>query len=336
MTDEPGAIVAAAKAGDEAAFSTLAERYRRELQVHCYRMLGSYEDSEDAVQETFLRAWRRRSTYEGRAPFRAWLYKIATNASLDAIDRRPERKLARAEGIGNPAEVAWLEPFPDHLLDEVADAESEGPEASIVAKETIELAFMVAIQHLPARQRATLILRDVLGWSAQETADLLESSLASVNSGLARARAAMKEHLPRRRVDWAPGADPTEEERRLFERLMDAGMRQDPEAYAACLSEDVRLSMPPHPMWFIGRDAMLDMITKNAWVPEFGELRSVPTRANRMPAMAHYRRPVGEDAFVPMALDVIRMEGDGAVAEITTFMPHLFPAFGLPPEPPAA
>ena len=182
------------------------------LQVHCYRMLGSYEDSEDAVQETFLRAWRRRSTYEGRAPFRAWLYRIATNASLDAIERRPERKLARADGVGNPAEVSWLEPFPDHLLDEIASSDDE-PESALVAKETIELAFMVAIQHLPARQRATLILRDVLGWSAKETADLLDSSVASVNGALARARATMKEHLPQRRVEWAPGVDPTEEER---------------------------------------------------------------------------------------------------------------------------
>src|SRR5215470_3778274 len=171
MSSESTAVVAAAQAGDEGAFSRLAESYRRELQVHCYRMLGNYEDSEDAVQETLLRAWRRRSTYEGRAPFRAWLYKIATNASLDAIDKRPERKLAKAEGVGLPVEVPWIEPFPDRLLDEVADAESEGPEAALVAKETIELAFMVAIQHLPARQRATLILRDVLGWSAQETAD---------------------------------------------------------------------------------------------------------------------------------------------------------------------
>src|SRR4051812_41472038 len=164
MSTEPAAVVAAARAGDEAAFSRLAESYRHELQVHCYRMLGSYEDSEDAVQETFLRAWRRRSTYEGRAPFRAWLYRIATNASIDAIDRRPDRRLAKAVGAGNPAEVAWLEPFPDELLDQIADDE-QGPDAALVAKETIELAFMVAIQHLPARQRATLILRDVLGWS---------------------------------------------------------------------------------------------------------------------------------------------------------------------------
>jgi RNA polymerase sigma-70 factor (ECF subfamily) len=335
MSMESSAVVAAAKAGDEAAFSNLAESYRRELQVHCYRMLGSFEDSEDAVQETFLRAWRRRSTYEGRAPFRAWLYRIATNASLDAIERRPERKLARADGIGNPAEVSWLEPFPDHLLDQIADADTESPESALVAKETIELAFMVAIQHLPARQRATLILRDVLGWSANETADLLESSVASVNGALARARTTMKEHLPPRRVDWAPGVDPSEEERRLFERLMDAGTRHDADAFAACLSEDVRLSMPPNPMWFNGRKAILDMIMERAWIPEFGEMRSIATRANRMPALAHYRRPVGEDAFVPMALDVMRMEGDGAVAEITTFTHRLFPAFGLPPEPPS-
>jgi RNA polymerase sigma-70 factor (ECF subfamily) len=331
MSTESTAVVAAAKAGDEAAFSRLAESYRRELQVHCYRILGSYEDSEDAVQETFLRAWRRRSTYEGRAPFRAWLYRIATNASLDTIERRPERKLSQAAGAGNPAEVVWLQPYPDHLLDDIVDDEA-GPDAAVVAKETIELAFMVAIQHLPPKQRATLILRDVLGWSAKETADLLDASLASVNGALARARATMKEHLPANRVEWEPGADPTAAERELLERFMHAGMREDVEGFTACLREDARLSMPPHPVWFDGREAMMAMILENAWIPEFGEIRSVPTRANRMPALGHYRKPVGQDTYYPMALDVIRIEGD-AIAEITTFQPHLFPAFGLPPQP---
>jgi RNA polymerase sigma-70 factor (TIGR02960 family) len=173
---------------DEAAFSELVERYRPEMQVHCYRMLGSYEDSEDAVQETLLRAWRRRETFEGRSTFRAWLYRIATNACLDALGRR-ERRLQTATG----AEVPWLQPYPDRLLEEVAASEEE-PGALVVAKETIELAFIVAIQHLPPRQRAVLILRDVLGWTAKDTAALLETSVASVNSALQRARGALKRH----------------------------------------------------------------------------------------------------------------------------------------------
>src|SRR4051812_7432344 len=258
-------------------------------------MLGSLTEAEDLAQETFLRAWKSRDGFEGRASARTWLYRIATNACLDVLARRPRRGLPDPLGpAGEPdgpitaVDLPWLEPYPDRLLDAAA-ADDVG--AAVVERQTIELAYLAAVQHLPPRQRATLILRDVLGWSAKETADLLDSSLASVNGALARARATMKEHLPSRRVDWAPGVDPTEEERKLFERLMDAGERQDPKAFAACLSEDVRLSMPPHPMWFDGRGEILDMITRSAWVPEFGELRSLPTRANRMPAMAHYRRP---------------------------------------------
>jgi RNA polymerase sigma-70 factor (ECF subfamily) len=188
---EQEAIVAAATAGDQAAFAALAERYRWELQVHCYRMLGSFQDTEDLVQETMLRAWRSREQFQGRSSFRAWLYRIATNACLDALASNARRVLPhqvapaadpRATSLFSPdPEIAWLQPYPDRLLDKVAPGDAE-PDAQLVAKETIELAFLAAIQLLPPRQRAVLILRDVLGWSAKETASLLEASVASANS----------------------------------------------------------------------------------------------------------------------------------------------------------
>src|SRR3954452_14616167 len=176
---------------DESTFSALVERHRRELQLHCYRMLGNFEESEDLTQETFLRAWRRRETYAGRASLRAWLYRIATNACLDALERRPPR-VPSADG-----EVAWLQPYPDDLL---------APDSSeqVVERETIELAFLIAIQYLAPRPRAVLILRDVLGWRARDVAALLETSVAGVNSALQRARAVLKEHLPAERGEWAP------------------------------------------------------------------------------------------------------------------------------------
>jgi RNA polymerase sigma-70 factor (ECF subfamily) len=174
---------------DEAAFTALAEQYRRELQVHCYRMMGSLEDAEDLVQETYVRAWRHRERFEGRAPFRAWLYRIATNACLDALERHPERKAPRrAPGSTDSFDVSWLQPYPDSLLEGMAASEDE-PDTAVVSRETIELAYLVAIQHLPPRTRAVLILRDVLGWSAGDTASLLDASVAAANSALQRARA---------------------------------------------------------------------------------------------------------------------------------------------------
>src|ERR687895_631273 len=215
-----GAVVAAATAGDQSAFAELVEPHRRELQVHCYRMLGSFEDSEDLVQETFLRAWRKRESFEGRWSFRAWLYRIATNACLDALEQRP-RVASLHDGAQPLAEIPWLQPYPDELLEGIATSDAE-PDAEVVAKETIELAFIAAIQLLPPRQRAVLISRDVLGWSAAETAALLDVSVAAVNSALQRARATLKEHLPRHRLDWAPDSDPSQEERELLQRYMDA------------------------------------------------------------------------------------------------------------------
>ena len=180
---------------EDGGFVREVERHRRELQLHCYRMLGNLEESEDMVQETMLRAWRRRATLEGRASLRAWLYRIATNACLDVLRRRPRR-------AGDHGSIPWLQPFPDELLEETAAGDVQ-PETVNVARETVELAFLVAIQHLPPKQRAALILRDVLGWSARETASLLETSVASANSALQRARATLHEQLPAERAEWA-------------------------------------------------------------------------------------------------------------------------------------
>ncbi|MGH2801339.1 MAG: RNA polymerase subunit sigma-70, partial [Thermoleophilaceae bacterium] len=197
---------------EESAFAALFERHRRELQVHCYRMLGSFEDSEDLVQETFLRAWRKRANFgsDGRSSFRAWLYRIATNACLDVLRSRPRRVLpTHVEPAGDPAappsppaDLPWLQPYPDRLLEPISPVEDE-PGAVVVARETIALAFIAAIQHLPPRQRAVLILRDVLGWSAKDAASLLEVSVSSVTSALQRARATLRDRLGERRTEWA-------------------------------------------------------------------------------------------------------------------------------------
>jgi RNA polymerase sigma-70 factor (ECF subfamily) len=335
---EEGAVVAAARAGDESAFAGLAERYRPELQVHCYRMLGSFEDSEDLVQETFLRAWRKRKSFQGRSTFRAWLYAIATNACLDALGRNPRRALPRqvapetdlSPALVPPAEIPWLQPYPDRLLDGVAASDAE-PDAAVVARETIELAFLAAIQHLPPKQRAVLILRDVLGWSAGESASLLDASVAAVNSALQRARATLKKHLPERRLEWATAADPSQEERAVPQRYMDAHERADARALAELLREDARFTMPPQPTWYEGRRAIMAAFTPDIFGPEaMSHFRLVPTRANRQPAAANYVRRRGDSAHRALALDVLRIE-DGKVVEITAFVPELFPAFGLPP-----
>src|SRR5918994_6041322 len=333
---EEGAVVAAARGGDEGAFATLVERYRRQLQVHCYRMLGSLEDAEDAVQETFLRAWRKRRSFAGRSSFRAWLYGIATNACLDALARR--RQPARSSEA-NPGEIPWLQPYPDRLLEGVAPSEDE-PDAVVVDKETIELAFLVAIQHLPPRQRAVLILRDVLGWSAKETAALLESSVASVTSALQRARATMRDQLPERREDWARSTDLDAGERAVLQRYLDAHERGNARAVAELLAKEVRLTMPPDPGWFTGRDVIVrlhEQVFDPASSGYHGRWRSVPTRANRLPAVAHYcerpsadlTRSLRSGSFKAQALDVLRVI-QGRVFEITTFGPDRFASFDLP------
>ncbi|GIF73027.1 RNA polymerase subunit sigma-70 [Asanoa siamensis] len=310
---------------DEPAFSGLAERHRRELHVHCYRMLGSFEDAEDTVQETFLRAWRRRETFEGRSTFRAWLYRIATNACLDLLaKKRPEP----ASG----GEVRWLQPYPDRLLDELPAGDADEPETVAVARETIELAYVVAVQHLAPRPRAALILRDVLGWPAKDVAELLGDSVNSVNSALQRARAGMREHLPAQRQDWTGGADDAGA-RDLVRRYTEASVATDIDGLAALLREDVRCSMPPTPGLHVGRAAVV-----KDWVESgFGEmthLRAVPTSVNRQPAVAYYHRRQGEGVYLPLTIDVLRVTG-GAVAEIVTFHADRFASLGLPESVPA-
>jgi RNA polymerase sigma-70 factor (ECF subfamily) len=291
-------------------------------------MLGSFDEAEDLVQETFLRAWRKRSSYEGRATLRAWLYKIATNACLDLIARN-KRRVAQSGATANPSEVPWLEPVPDRLLDEVASSEP-GPEAAAVDRETIELAYLVAIQHLPPRQRAALILRDVLGWSAKETAELLETSVASANSALQRARAGLEQNLPANRAESASRADSSERERALLARFMDAHERADATGIADMLREDVRVTMPPLPEIHDGIDALRPLWEHAFDEDVFGEWRLVATRVNRQPAAASYLRRRGETEFRAFKLDVLRIEGD-RVAEITTFGAQPFARLGLAP-----
>jgi RNA polymerase sigma-70 factor (ECF subfamily) len=310
-----------AAAHDEAAFTAHVERHRRELQVHCYRMLGSLEEAEDLTQETFLRAWRKRATFQGRASFRAWLYRIATNACLDALEKRPRKPKG--------GEVLWLEPYPDELL-EAVPADGEHPDALVVARETIELAFMVAVQHLPPRPRAVLILRDVLGWSAKDTAALLETSVPAANSALQRARAALQQHLPEQRSEWRAGDDPTRAERQLIDRYIDASEQGDAQAIAALMREDARFTMPPQPGLWVGRDTITDLFVESGFGTEqWGELRCVPVRANRQPAVANYVRKPGETTFNALAIDVLRIE-EGEIADIVVFGDEHFPRFGLP------
>jgi RNA polymerase sigma-70 factor (ECF subfamily) len=300
----------------ESEFATLTERHRHELHVHCYRMLGNFQEAEDHVQETFLRAWRSRSSFQGEM-FRAWLYKIATNTCLDTLKRTKRR------AGGTFAEVPWLQPFPDHLLDQVAPAEDE-PDAVVVARETIELTFIALIQSLPARQRAALILRDILGWSAAETADALETSVAGANSALQRARATIGDELPEPRP-----SELTDDERRLLEGFIDTHEREDTEAAIALMREDIRITMPPHPFLYQGIDQVLPLMARAFDDDSIGDWRLVPTRANRMPTAASYLRAPGDSEYRAFKFDVIRVQ-NGLIAEVTTFGAELFPAFGLP------
>ena len=326
-SDGPGdteALVAAAVGGDHDAFSALVERHRRELHLHCYRMLGSYDEAEDAVQEVMLRAWRRRDSFRGGDLFRAWLYRIATNACLDVL-RRTSR---RAPSGGRFSEIPWLQPYPDAELDEIAATDDE-PDAALVARETVELAFLAALQSLPPRQRAVAIARDVLGWSAAETAGLLDMSVAAANSALQRARATLGERLPARRAEWSV-ATPSAQERDVMAHFMSAHERHDAVAAAAMLRDDIRITMPPNPFCFEGIDVVAPALATAFGVEEVGEWRLVPVRANRMPAAASYLQAWEDTRFRAFKLDVVRLV-DGKVAEVTTFGSSMFPRFGLPP-----
>jgi RNA polymerase sigma-70 factor (TIGR02960 family) len=320
----------------EADFAALTESHRREIQVHCYRMTGSYDDAEDLVQETFLRAWRARDAFEGRASARTWLYRIATNACLD-FQRRTARRPQRYEpvpgmnhGTGEaPARITWLQPYPD---DELPTAEADRPDVAAVSRETLELVFLAAIQHLPPRQRAVLILRDVLGLTAAETAAALDLTVASANSALQRARPTLRDHLPQQRADWRTAA-PTEGQRAALQRYMTAVEHLDFAAMTDLLSKDVTLTMPPNPFWFTGRDALIDFIRPSldpASPMFFGHWRSLPARANGQLAAGGYVRRPGTNVHRAQVLDVLRFDTDDRIVEITSFEPHLFPAFGLP------
>src|SRR5689334_22063740 len=307
---------------DEQAFGARVEPHRRELHVHCYRLLGSFDEAEDLVQEAFLRAWRRRETYEGRASVRAWLYRIATNACLDALDKRPRRPSASGE-------VAWLQPYPDELLEQLADGR-EGPEDVALAKETLELAFIVAIQHLAPLPRAVLVLRDVLGCSAKETARLLETTEASVNSALQRARAGLRERLPEDREAWRHDADRTAVERDLLARYVECSERADAEGLAALMHEDVRFSMPPTPGVWTGRSTVVQGWIDCGFGSEaYGSMRCLVTGANGQPAVAGYVRKPGDAVYEPLAIDVLQVQ-DGAVTDIVTFDRAVFEHFDLP------
>ena len=338
MARGEGELWSRALRGDGDAFAAATGRYRRELELHSYRMLGSAEDAEDVVQETFLRAWRRRETFRGKATLRAWLYGIATNASLDLLERRSRRLLPQLvseptdpDAIPESAgEVTWLEPYPDRLLDLVVSGE-EPPDEAIVARETVELAFLVAIQQLPPRQRAVLILRDVIGWSARETAAMLEMSVVASNSALQRGRETLRDHLPERRDDWrsSPAAD--SREREVLARYMDAWKRTDVDALAALLKEDAHLTMPPSPAWVFGRDAIARFFANYPFRPTARPHVHVPTRANRQPAYAVFLKSEAGAPPEPFALEVLRIE-DGLIAEIHYFLqPELLGRFAVAP-----
>jgi RNA polymerase sigma-70 factor (TIGR02960 family) len=313
--------ISAALGGDESAFAALTERYRRELHVHCYRMLANFDEAEDAVQETFLRAWRSRSTFDGGTLFRAWLYRIATNVCID-MRRRSGRQATRVETF---RDLPWLQPYPDRLLDEVAPPEDE-PDAVAVERETIELVFLAALQVLPPRQRAALIARDVLDWPATETASLLETSVPAANSALQRARAAMQEHLPARRSEWS-ASEPSPEERVLLEQFIDAHQRGDAALAVSIAAQDLRITMPPNPYYYEGLEVIGPLLGQAL---SEGNWRLVPTMANRMPTAASYLRQPGDSVFRAFKFDVLHVR-EGKIAEITTFGPELFAKFGLAP-----
>jgi RNA polymerase sigma-70 factor (ECF subfamily) len=341
---EEVAVLAAARAGDEAAFAALSERYRRQLRVHCYRMLGSFDDAEDMVQETMLRAWRGREGFQGRSLFRTWLYRIATNACLNALERAPRRVLPQdvappitaatptSQARSTPPwapEIPWLQPYPDSLLEMAAPSDLE-PDAVMAARETIELAFLAALQHLPPRQRAILILSDVVGWSATEVAELLELTVAVVTSALQRAHGAMRARLPPGPQASAPGNPITAAERAALKTFMAAWEQGDVAELTQLLREDARWVMPPAPLWFDGRAAIANML--GLFPPRWQgrEFKMVPIGANRQPAAAAYLRQHGESAYRLTGIHVLRVDL-GEIAEITTFSTELCAGFQLPP-----
>ena len=330
-------LLDAARGGDESAFARLVESHRGALHAHCYRMLGSVHDAEDALQEALLGAWRGLPGFEGRSSLRSWLYAIATNACLRAIERRPKRVLpieyAPAadphDGLGEPlVESVWVAPYPDERLG--LEDGLAGPEARYEQRESVELAFIAALQHLPARQRAVLILRDVLGFSARETAEVLETTPTGIDSALQRAHKAVDERLPQRSQQAVLRSLDDQSVREIVEGFVDAWERGDVDAVVAMLASDGALTMPPLPTWYRGREAVAaflkaDVMRDKRW-------RLVPARANGQLAFGNYRWSEERETFEPRSISVLTLDGK-LIADDTTFLdPELIPRFGLPDE----
>ena len=334
---------AAATPTGEEAFRDLVEEHRAQLHAHCYRMLGSLHDAEDALQDTLLRAWRGLPGFGGRSSLRTWLYRIATNACMDVLARRTKRVLpmdygppsAPAAGAGEPLiESVWVEPYPDEALG-LPDGYAS-PDARYEQREAVELAFVAALQHLPATQRAVLVLREVLGFSAREVAESLDTTVASVNSALQRARKAVAERLPERSQQATLRSLGDGRMRTLVEAYLEAWGRADVEALSALLADDAVFSMPPWPIWWRGGETIAGFsTTAQGACPR---TRRIATRANGQLAMAAYGLDAETGSYTASAIDVFTFEG-AAIKEITAFVtPEIFPRFGLPPAliPPAS
>jgi RNA polymerase sigma-70 factor (ECF subfamily) len=319
-------FIAAVRSDDTARFALLTERHRRELQVHCYRMLANYEDAQDMTQETFLRAWNKRESFRGRAALRTWLYRIATNACLDFLEKRNDRTPVPSELPDPGSELLYLQPYPDRML-------PEDPQESVVARETIELAFIVAVQHLPPRQRAVFILRDVLGWPASKAADALELTVASVTSALQRARATMREQLPDRRLDWRSPAthELSNDERGVVKSYIDAHERNDLDGLISLLRDDLRFAMLPEPGTVIvtANDAVDGWVSGGIFQHGYDDWRCITTTVNRMPAAALYLRTPDDPEYRLLNIAVLHIV-DGKIAELTGFDATDKPWLGLP------
>ena len=318
-------LLEAARGGDEEAFSRIVERYRGELHAHCYRMLGSLHDTEDALQDALLRAWRGLANFKGRDSIRPWLYKIATNACLDVIARRPKRVLPVDYGSStDPEEVpgrpivesVWIEPYPDELIG--VDDGPMSPEATYEQRESVELAFTAALQHLPPRQRAVLIMREVLGFSAQESADTLETTVQSVNSALQRARSTVEDRLPEQSQQATLRELGDDRVREIVEAYMDAMERGDVKAVVGMLSEDAAWSMPPLASWYHGREALQAFLVAGPLSGRF-RWKHVAARANGQAAFGAYTWHPEVDAYLPFALNVLDFDGD-RVKAVTSFI----------------
>ena len=324
-----------ARAGDDQAFGDITGPYLAELRLHCYRILGSVQDAEDVLQETLLAAWRGIGKYEGRASLRTWLYRIATNCSLNAL--RASGRRPRPEPPEPPFEAAqptrrgepvWLQPFPDALLDGLPDA-TAGPDARYEAKETIALAFVAAVQHLPPRQRAVLLLRDALGFPAGEVADMLDTTEASVNSALQRARATMTAGMPARDRERAP-LPRSAKERGLAERFAAAFAEDDIDGVVALLTDDAWFTMPPATLEYQGPAAIASFLTRSALYRGSRHIVLIPTRANGQPAFGCYVPDEHARILHAHGVMVLTMEGD-RISAITRFIDSgLLPHFGLP------